>query len=255
MTDKAAARIKRGQTSTQDDLLCASLSDPELCELLNDLDAKKRSSAARLLGSRKSWQAVPLLCERLKIETALYTRLAICTALGAVGEPAIPELIGLLGKIGNNQHHELPQNGFYKKSYPLLKIGVPALKPLEQVLLDGERASALEAVDAIGHIAFVEADLSSESALLAMVQKVQSDQVMLWKIVRAFQAFPTSRVRILLGSMICSHPRPELRWEAVRSLGQHGQPVSDEIRSHAQQDSSLEVREMARLFLNGSARR
>jgi HEAT repeat protein len=136
--DKAAARTKRGQTSRQDDSLFSTLSNQELLDLINDVDAQKRTSAARLLGERKDTDAIPLLCERLKKETALYTRIAISEALGAIGDPAIPELIRLLGKVGNNQHHEVPKKGFYKKSYPLprdiaartiIKIGCSALKP------------------------------------------------------------------------------------------------------------------------------
>lgn len=258
MIDKTTARIKRGQTSRQADNLLSALSDQELLALIDAVDAQKRTSAVRLLGERENAQAVPQLCEQLKKETALYTRIAISEALGMIGQAAIPELIGLLGKVGHNQHSELPQKGFYKKSYPLprdiaartlVKIGSPALKPLEQVVLEAERASVLEAIDGIGHIAFYTGDLSSESVLLMAYKKYQADLVILWKIVRAFQAFPTERVQKLLETIICASIHPELRWEAVRSLGQHGRKVSAKVRACAQQDEHVEVREMARVFL------
>lgn len=258
MIDKTTARIRRGQTSRQDDGFFSMLSNQELLGLINDADAQKRTSAAKLLGERKYTDAVPLLCDRLKKETALYTRIAISKALGVIGEPAISELIDLLGKVGNNQHRKLPRKGFYKKSYPLprdlavrtiVKIGCSALKPLEQVVLEADRASVLEAIDGIGQIAFYEGDLSSEAVLMIAYQKYHSDQVILWKIVRAFQAFPTEKVRTLLETLICSSISPELRWEAVRSLGQHGSKASAKIVAHAQHDAHDEVRKMARLFL------
>ena len=256
--DKTTARTKRGQTSRQDDNLFSMLSNQELLDLINDVDAKKRTSAAKLIGERKDTDAIPLLCERLKKETALYTRIAISEALGAIGEPAIPELIRLLGKVGNNQHRELPQKGFYKKSYPLprdiaartiIKIGCSALKPLERAVLEADRASVLEAIDGIGQIAFYEGDLSSESVLLIAYQKYHSDKLILWKIVRAFQSFPTERVRRLLETIICSNFSSELRWEAVRSLGQQKSKVSAEVMNYIQLDPHDEVREMSRLFL------
>jgi hypothetical protein len=97
------------------------------------------------------------------------------------------------------------------------------------VVLEADRASVLEAIDGIGQIAFYEGDLSSESVLLIAYQKYHSDKIILWKIVRAFQSFPTEKVRRLLETIICSNLSPELRREAVRSLGQQKQSIS---RSH-----------------------
>jgi HEAT repeat protein len=68
--DKTTARIRRGQTSRQDDGLFSMLSNQELLDLINDADTQKRTSAAKLLGERKCTDAVPLLCDRLKKETA-----------------------------------------------------------------------------------------------------------------------------------------------------------------------------------------
>lgn len=258
MSDKTTARIRRGQTSPQEDNFFASFSNRELFDWIDHPDAQKRTSAIRLLGERKSTDAVPYLCERLQKETALYTRIAISEALGAIGAPAISGLVRLLGQVGSNQHAELPEKGFYKKSYPLprdiaartlIKIGLPALKPLEAVVLGAERASLLEAIDAIGHIAFYTGNLSSEAVLRSAYQKYQADPVVVWKIVRAFQAFPTENVRELLETILASSPYPALRWEAVRSLGQQGGKVSAEVMACVQQDPHPEVKAMARMFL------
>jgi len=258
ITDKAAARAIRGQTTPEDDSICLSCSYQELFDLLNDVEARKRTSAAKLLGIRKCVEAIPLLCERLKVEKALYTRIAICDALANIGESAIPALIELVGKIGKNQHENLPELGFYKRSYPLprdiavrtiIKIGVPALRPLENVVLEEERYRRLEAIDGIGQIAFYEGDLSSESVLLNAFEKNYSDQVVMWKLIRAFQAFPTDKVRELLEMIIRTNPRPELRWEAVRGLGQHGSNVTEELLAITRNDVDSEVRKMSKLFL------
>src|SRR5512133_143261 len=119
MTDKTTARIQRGQTNVDIDRQLSDLTDEALIALLDDVDAQKRTTAARLLGSRKCLFAIPYLCAHLPVETALYTRLAICETLAAFGEPVLPGLIELLGKIGNNRHEALPERGFFKKSYPL----------------------------------------------------------------------------------------------------------------------------------------
>jgi HEAT repeat protein len=257
--DKTAARIKRGQTSRQEDSAFSMLSDQELFALIDDNDAQKRTSAIRLLGERQNSAAVHLLCERLKKEPALYTRIAISEALGKIGAPAIPELIRLLSQVGHNQHDALPLKGFYKKSYPLprdivtrtlIKIGRPALQPLEQVVLAADRPRLLEAVDGIGHIAFYQKDLSSETVLLGTYSKYPDDPVILWKIVRALQAFPSERARRLLETVICASVYPALRWEAVRSLGQQGGKASAEVMSCIEQHACAEVKEMARIFLH-----
>jgi hypothetical protein len=49
--DKATARTKRGQTSRQDDSLFSTLSNQELLDLINDVDAQKRTSEVNGIGS------------------------------------------------------------------------------------------------------------------------------------------------------------------------------------------------------------
>jgi HEAT repeat protein len=261
ITDKATARAMRGQTTLEEDNLFLVYSDQELFGLINDVDARNRTSAAKLLGVRKCIDAIPILCERLKLEEALYSRIAICNALGVIGEQSIPALIDLIGKIGSNQHESLPEQGFYKRSYPLprdlavrtiIRIGVPALRPLEHVVLTADRYQRLEAIDGIGQIAFYEGDLSSEPVLLKAYKKYSSDQIVAWKIIRAFQAFPTGKVRELLEVIIRSNPRPELRWEAVRSLGQHRRNVTEDLLELSQNDVDGEVRKISKLFLKTS---
>jgi HEAT repeat protein len=258
MTDKTTARIQRGQTNVEIDRQFSGHSDGTLIALLGDADAQKRTAAARLLGSRKCYDAIPYLCARLPVETALYTRLAICETIAAFGEAALPGLIELLGKIGNNRHEALPTRGFYKKSYPLprdlaartiIRIGPPALESLERVVQTGLHTQILEAMDAIGHVAFYSKDIRSENILVAAYEKYNSDPVVRWKIMRAFQSFPTDRVRELLLEIILSDEIPALRWEAVRSLGQTGLSVPTETILRLKQDPDEEVRVTANYFL------
>jgi HEAT repeat protein len=258
MEKKIEARKRRGQVPDQLDERFQALTNAELIDLLTDANPGNRTAAARLLGERNVVDAVPFLCSQFQKESALYTRMAISEALAVIGEPSLPGLTALLGKIGQNQHEILPVRGFYKKSYPLprdlaartiIRIGQPALPFLEKVVSTGDRDSLLEAVDAIGHIAFYTKDIRSESVLLTAFDRYRSDTIVCWKIVRAFQSFPTDRVSLLLGGIICRDERPELRWEAVRSLGQLNTIVPPEVILRAQMDVHEEVRNMALMFL------
>ncbi len=113
----------------------------------------------------------------------------------------------------------------------------------------GDRTRLLEALDSIGHIAFCSKDDRSEPVLLVAYDTYRTDPVVFWKIVRAFQSFPSERVRQWLGEIICCDERPEIRWEAVRSLGQLGLVVPADDILHAQMDVHEEVQNMARMFL------
>ena len=162
-------------------------------------------------------------------------------------------------QVGGNQQQTLPLRGFYKKSYPLprdiaartmIKIGRPALPLLAQVVRQGERGRALEAIDGVGHISFYTHGPGCEGVLMSAYEKYAADEVMQWKIVRAFQAFAGAGVQRLLAAVICSHDCAALRWEAARSLGQLGVSVPAEVLDCALQDHDGEVRHMARLFLS-----
>jgi hypothetical protein len=238
LIDKSVARKKRGQTTPQEDSLFSTLSNTELFALINDEDPGKRTSAIKTLGVRKNKEAIPFLCDRLLKETALYSRLAIGESLAGLGDQAIPDLVGLIGKVGNNRHSSLPRKEFGKTSYPLprdmavrilIRIGSSALEPLEKVIISGDRNCILEAIDGVGHIAYYCGDLRSESVLVTAFQKYQSDQLIVWKIVRAFQVFPTGRIHKILEAIICENPYSEIRLEAVRSLGQHKLISSSEL--------------------------
>jgi HEAT repeat protein len=258
MDELTRGRIQRGEITERDLSRFSSLTNPELVNLLADPLAHNRTAAARLLGERGYTEAIPSLCERLANEKALYSRLAASDALAVMGEASLPGLIALLGKIGSNQHRAIPDEGFYKKSYPLprdlaarviIRMGEAALPYLEDVLRQGQREAVLEAVDAIGHIAFYTKNTRSETVLLDLFDRPSTDDLLRWKLTRAFQSFPSDQARELLEEIIQHNKNPVMRCEALRSLSLHRNGVSGCIRDVIGRDPNPAVRKTAGVFL------
>lgn len=258
MKNLSAARKQRGEITAKDLEPFRHLPDDDLINLLGDPTPETRSAAASLLGERRCEKAVDALCTRLRDETALYARLAAGEALTAIGLPALPGLIPLLGKIGSNQYQAVPDTGFYKKSYPLprdlaarviIRIGQTALPALEEVLQHGRHDAILEAVDAIGHISFNTKNIRSCGLLLDLYNRSTGDALLRWKLTRAFQSFPTEPIRELLEEIIKTDANPVMRCEALRSLSLHGAGIRDEIRAVIRRDPDPEVKKTAGFFL------
>ena len=226
-TKSQTAKEKRGFTTRVENDLFASSSDSELISLLRSNDSKERTSSAIVLGQRRSKKAIIPLCKQLKNEKALYSRIAISEALGKIGKPAMKELIKHLGEIGNNQHKTLPKKIFGKSSYPLprdiiartiCKIGESALVDLNKILVNGNKKQIPEAIDAIGFISFYCDNKSSFEILKRSLQKYERDEIIQWKIIRALSAFPNKKSETILLDILKTAKKPELRWEASRSL-------------------------------------
>ncbi len=205
------------------------INDIGLIQLLNSPDPCERSACAWVLGKRKIKAAIEPLCLLLEKEKKLYTKIAVCDALTAVGEPAVAHLICRLGRVGNNQHRHLPQKPFQKKNYPLprdiaartlAKIGPSALPHLEDVVVGNDRVKISEAIDAIGCIAWKSKVTSSLNPLKECLLRHKADSVIHWKIIRAFQSFPEDSVIYYLRSVAAKSDRKQLIWEAHRSLTQ-----------------------------------
>jgi hypothetical protein len=252
------ARKQRGEITAEDLKPFLHLTDGELIRLLDDVQPQNRAAAARLLGDRRCADAVDVLCRKLAAEKALYARLAAGEALEAIGFPALPSLISLLGMIGTNQYRAVPETGFYKKSYPLprdlaarviIRVGEAALPALEEAIRNGDHTCILEAVDAIGHIAFNSKNTRSEEILLDLYSKSTGDELTRWKLVRAFQSFPFAKVRELLEEIIQHNTNPVMRCDALRSLSLHSLGVSDRILAIIHSDTNPEVQKTAVFFL------
>ncbi len=110
---------QRGFASDNDVLEYADSGEQKIMELLSSREAYKRTIGIKLLSKQKNEKHLPLLCETLKTEKKLYTKIALCECLESFGESAIPYLLPLLGTIGNNQHKEISIVDLDKKSFPL----------------------------------------------------------------------------------------------------------------------------------------
>lgn len=204
-----------------------NISNNDLVTLLNHKEAVNRSMAAMIIRERKNKELLPLLCQALMNEKKLYTKIAICKAIESFGTYALEYLIPLLGAIGNNQHKKIQIVDINKKSYPcardisarvICRIGSEALPSLEKVLQSGSYKQKLEAIDAIGHIVFNFCDYRSEEKLFKLLNDNFSDELIRWKIIRAFQSFKSVKVIRYLRKIVKEKDSEILTKEAQRSL-------------------------------------
>lgn len=271
MKNKAqTAKERRGFTTEAENNLFVNKSDIELISLLKSDNPKERTSSAAILGQRKSIKAIVALCEQLKNEKALYSKIAISEALGEIGKPAINELLKYLGEIGNNQHKTLPGKIFNKWSYPLprdiiartiCKIGDDILVDLSNILMNGNKKQIYEAIDAVGFISFYSENKTSFETLSKTLQKYHYNEVIRWKITRALSAFPCKKSEMILLNILKIDTvngiseKPEIKWEAIRSLGLICKGVPGELLT-ARSDQNDNVRKTAKLAIEkiGSGR-
>lgn len=210
----------------------------QLIDLLKSDTASKRTIAATLLFRNhhgtaeqmadRDMAVIKVLTACLVTEKKLYTKIALSEALGTYGAQASDYLIGYLGRVGTNQHQSLPTKRFEKKNYPLprdlmartiCKIGKPALPSLRACLSSADYDQILEAIDAIGFISYYEQDVSSRDDLIQLFTRFEGDPLLIWKLIRAMQAFNDPQTKDLLCHFTTS-PIEQHQWEAIRSLEQ-----------------------------------
>lgn len=200
----------------------------ELLVLLESKLATKRTIAAKLLTKYKDNITLDRLVKALLNEKKLYTKIALSEAIAIFGKSGAQSLVPYLGSVGKNQHKELPEKPFKKKNYPLprdiiartiCKIGNPALDDLRLGLHSGKREQILEAIDAIGFISYYENERTCFEDIVGLFEKYEADSLVIWKLIRALQAFPNKRSVGILKTYENSHIE-QLRWEAQRSLDQ-----------------------------------
>lgn len=255
---ESRAREARGEISAEFAEQFETYSDQDLMAFLNNSDPQIRTAAVRLLGKRKIQASVSDLCIRLKIEKALYVRIAISDALSSVGAAAIPEMLKYVGKIGGNQYQELPSKIFQKWNFPLprdiiirsiIRMGIPALGKLNEFLLESDEPEVSEIIDAIGHISFYSHDQSSLDNLLRIMAEYHQNELIVWKVLRALQAFPNPRTYQVLKHFLLNGAIPQFRFEAARSLGQIGTKTAEEHLEMVLNDSDDKVRTMVKSSL------
>ncbi|MGB9979949.1 HEAT repeat domain-containing protein [Methanobacterium sp.] len=229
---KRIDREKRGQFLAEEIEACIEFKTAHLIEMLNADNAQKRTIAAAILGNRKDKKGIVPLCDSLKKEKALYSRIAMSEALGKMGETAVPSLIKLLGQIGNNQETELPVKYFNKKSFPLardmaartiIKIGKPATPYLIKVVEEQDSYILQQAIDALGGIAAKTNDKSALRVLLNGLETRPNNKITFWKIIRALSGFKHSNEALPpLLNILESDCDAAIIWESARTLGQIG---------------------------------
>ncbi len=263
---KKSGREKRGKITKVDIDFYIDFHTSALIEMLENPEPKKRSIAATILGNKKEKNAVESLCNALKREKALYSRIAMSEALGKIGEPAVVMVANLLGQIGNNQEKILPEKYFNKKSYPLVrdmaartlvKIGKPANNHLIQVLEENpDIFIKQQAIDALGGIAAITGDQRALKVFIKFfdihINDQNSDKVTLWKLIRSLSAFKNSKEAAeCLLTILNNFTEPPLIWEAARSLGQIGVTSLEIIESVAklEENENEEIKKAAKIAL------
>lgn len=227
MKSSKSALAQRGFVTEKEITDSSHLNSNQLIKMLRSKISRERTIASTLLGQKSDKIAIIPLCEAIKIEKKLYSKIAISEALGSFGKDAVEKLTPLLGKIGNNQYKKLPAKPFNKKNYPLprdivartiTKIGVDALPNLIEILQKGSEEQIAEAIDAIGYISYYSNDNSSLSSFWNCLENNKSNKIIIWKIIRSFQAFPNKKVINFLNDIKLSSESQQIRWEAERSL-------------------------------------
>lgn len=224
----------RGFLSTEDVAAFSHLSTTDLTRQLESGDAVERSAAIRLLSrTAQSGASVNrLFAERLTRETRLYTKIELCEALQAGGEETVHLLIPLLGTIGTNQHKQPSLEAFKKSSYPLPRDIVarvlarmnPTVMPvLTAAIRDGARVQVVEVIDAVGFMCFYSSVTAKDrfAALRALIDRFHGsldDELLQWKIVRAFESFNHIETLSILRELTGESAIPAIRQEAQRSL-------------------------------------
>ena len=255
---KKQDRKKRGQISSEELEAYVEFEAEYLIEMLNSDSPQERTIAATILGNRKDKKGILPLCDSLKKEKALYSRIAMSEALGKMGETAVPPLIKLLGKIGNNQEKELPEKYFKKKSFPLardmavrtiIKIGKSATPYLIEVVEKQDDYTLQQAVDALGGISAKTGDKSALPVLINGLEKHSDNEITLWKIIRSLSGFKHSSEALPpLLNILENDYDAAIIWESARTIGQIGiyRPDVIDALSKLEESNNPEVKKAAK---------
>ena len=193
----------RGKITSEDLQQYSNNTQIELLEMLKSKEAYKRTIAVKILSEKYDLtnDLIHLFLHTLKQEKKLYTKIELCDALSKGDVQSAKIMVEYLGQIGNNQHTELPSNGFNKKSYPLprdiiartLAYMKENILPILMDVLKTNNVSAIrEVIDAIGFICFynkIHFNTQIIDALTLCLRNNYNDNIIRWKLVRAFESF------------------------------------------------------------------
>lgn len=201
----------RGFLKEGEEIAFANLTNSHKLELLKSPVPKERTLGARLAKGLGE-PAVSALIAALTVEKKLYPKIEICNTLVALGEVAVKPLIAELGRIGNNQHKDLPNKAFEKDSYPLPRdivartlahIGKKALPDLLSVLVEDDLSRLSEAIDAIGYICFYSYSPGVFEKLKECHIRNASNDLVCWKIFRAMSGCPSGLQFLVEQKALC----------------------------------------------------
>lgn len=203
---------KRGFVIQEDILLLSNKPQEELFNLLYSDRAYIRTASVYKLAEiclNKLYFTDELL-KVLSKEKCLYTKLAICEALEKGNMDTAKQMIQYLGKIGRNQHKQLPEKISKKKSFPLPrdiiarslgKMSLIVFPVLLDVLQNNNITEVSEVLDAIGFMVFYNhalANLENAQRIYDVIQKYQDNELIVWKAILCLSAFPLEESKTVL---------------------------------------------------------
>lgn len=222
----------RGKITSEDLQQYSNHTKIELLEMLKSKEAYKRTIAVKILSEKYDLtdDLIHLFLHTLKQEKKLYTKIELCDALSKGDVQSAKIMVEYLGQIGNNQHTELPTNGFNKKSYPLPRdiiartlahMKEDILPVLMDVLKTNNIPAIREVIDAIGFICFynkIHFNTQIVDELILCLNENYNDDIIRWKLVRAFESFNDINLIHILMEIKQNDSQLVIRNEANRSL-------------------------------------
>lgn len=174
---------------------------------------------------------VELFCNMLLHENKLYTKMELCNALLKTCVESAEVIVNYLGIIGVNQYKELSDKKFNKKSYPLPRdiiartlahMDGDVLPELIKILKTHNILAIREAIDAIGFKRFYNSNVYSKNILgdlISCFNEYAEDDIIRWKIVRAFESFNSGVVIEMLTNIKENDEKEIIRNEAKKVFG------------------------------------
>lgn len=217
-------------------------SKEELIELLNDKIPCVRSSAAKALSLSYDMNEIEIsnvMLEKLKKEEKLYTRIEMGAALERGGEITARQMVQYIGKIGKNQHKELPDRPSKKSSFPLARdfitrslarMDIKVMPVLIDVLDSQDEEKVAEILDAIGYMAFYNRRAAKKEyvqKVIDVIETYKNNEVIYWKGILCLSGFPWQIAVDFLENVITTEKEFLLVEEAKRSRRIMERPLLD----------------------------
>ena len=207
---------KRGFASREDIESLRGKSQEDLLALLHaDTSVVRTASAHNLSVTHGDQKLVAAeLLKQLCNEKCLYTKIALCRCLEKGGMDTAKQMACYLGRIGTNQHKQLPDRVSKKKSFPLPRDIVarslgrmsPAVLPvLIDVLRSGDMDRILETLDAIGYMTYNNQQLAAGAnarAVYDIMGKYSESKLLQWKAIVCLSVYPSMETKKILEGFV-----------------------------------------------------